>query len=111
MIPVLDLFSAIGCHAIGLHRAGPFKTVQFCEVNSWRRTQLANLFPGVTIHDDVRTLQPIPARVVVGGPPCQATSVAAAIHGYRDGSSLNFASDSRYIAIEAVNAGTTQSRR
>lgn len=32
----LDLFSCIGCHAIGFDRAG-IRTVQFCEVDPWRR--------------------------------------------------------------------------
>lgn len=89
-IPVIDLFSCVGCHAEGLHRAGPFETIQFVEFNPWRRAKLRRLFPGVPVHDDVRTYQGTrgSARVGVGGPPCQQTSVAAAIHGYRDGDSL-----------------------
>lgn len=85
---MLDLFSCIGCHAIGLERVGGFETVAFCEANPWRRERLAQRFPGVPIHDDVCTLAGIDADVVFGGPPCQETSVAAAIHGYRTGDSL-----------------------
>lgn len=80
---VLDLFSCIGCHAIGLQRVGGFETVAFCESNPWRRARLAERFPGVPIHDDIRTCTPPRADVAFGGPPCQQTSVAAAIHGYR----------------------------
>lgn len=87
---VLDLFSCIGGHALGLQAAGDFVPVQFVEKNDWRRRVLARHFPGVPIHDDVRTYHP-PFRdvdLVVGGPPCQRTSVASAIHGKRTGESL-----------------------
>jgi hypothetical protein len=79
---VLDLFSCVGCHALGMERAG-HQTVALCESNEWRRARLAQNFPGVPIHDDVRTFAPPAADACFGGPPCQHTSVAAAIHGYR----------------------------
>jgi DNA (cytosine-5)-methyltransferase 1 len=85
---VLDLFSCVGCHALGLFSAGGFETVAFCESNAWRRQKLARNFPGVPIFEDVRTIDPPAADICFGGPPCQRTSVAAAIHGYRDGESL-----------------------
>lgn len=85
---VLDLFSCVGCHALGLSYAGPFETITFCESNPWRRERLAENFPGVPVHDDVRTLSAPRADIVFGGPPCQQTSVAAAIHGRRSGASL-----------------------
>ncbi len=84
----LDLFSCIGCHAIGFNRAG-IETVAFCESNEARRQELAREFPGIPIHDDIRTMHKVPAAdIAIGGPPCQSTSVAAAIHGYRNGESL-----------------------
>lgn len=84
----LDLFSCIGCHAIGFARAG-IETVGFCEINPWRRARLFEQFPSDWVHDDVRTLQYFgPATILIGGPPCQATSVASAIHGKRTGRSL-----------------------
>ena len=52
---VLDLFSNIGGHAIGLSAAGDFRVVQFVEINERRRRLIAHHFPGVPIHDDVRT--------------------------------------------------------
>lgn len=85
---VLDLFSCIACHAIGQERVGGFETVAFCEADPWRRAQIAHRFPGTPIHDDVRTLAGVDADIVFGGPPCQKTSVAAAIHGRRSGESL-----------------------
>lgn len=87
-LKVLDLFSCVGCHALGMHRAG-HETVAFCEVNAARRAVLASQFPGALIHHDIRDLIGVDgAQVAFGGPPCQATSVAAAIHGKRDGESL-----------------------
>lgn len=85
----LDLFSCVGAHALGLHRAG-FETVAFVEASAFRRSILATRFPGVPIHDDARAYEGRPgeAGIIVGGPPCQQTSVAAAIHGRRTGESL-----------------------
>jgi len=83
----LDLFSCIGCHTIGLGRAG-IKTIGFCEINSWRRARLEEIYPEVPIHDDIRTFIGIQADIVIGGPPCQGTSVIAAVQGYRTGESL-----------------------
>lgn len=84
----LDLFSCIGCHAIGFERAG-IRTAMFCEINPWRAREIERRFPGVPMHDDVRTLLDGPSPdIVIGGPPCQRTSKAAAIHGFRTGESL-----------------------
>lgn len=83
----LDLFSCIGAHALGFHRAG-IETVALCEDKPWRRDVLARNFRGIKIYDDVRTIDPPEAEIVFGGPPCQKTSVAAAIHGKRSGESL-----------------------
>lgn len=83
----LDLFSCIGGHSIGLSAAG-IETVAFCEKDEWRREILARHFPGIEIYDDIATTPAIAADIYVGGPPCQGTSVSAAIHGTRDGRTL-----------------------
>lgn len=84
----LDLFSCIGCHAIGFGRAG-ITTAAFCEADETRRDELSHQFPEIPVHDDVRTLRDFPeVDIVIGGPPCQQTSVAAAVHGHRSGESL-----------------------
>lgn len=87
---VLDLFACIGCHAIGFSRVPGFATTRFIEANPVRRAILARHFPVIPQHDDVRTYtgRGGEADIVIGGPPCQATSVAAAVHGYRSGVSL-----------------------
>src|SRR5258708_3363874 len=85
----LDLFSCIGCHAIGFERAG-IETIAFCEDRPERQAQLRKRFPGVEIYGDVRDgfWDVLLTDIVIGGPPCQKTSVAAAIHGKRTGESL-----------------------
>jgi site-specific DNA-cytosine methylase len=82
VITAVDLFSCIGSQALGLRRAG-IQTIAFCEINAWRRDLLAREYPGVPIYDDVRTFDGVKATIVIGGPPCQNTSVASAIHGKR----------------------------
>lgn len=87
---VLDLFSCVGGHALGLEAAGPFRTVRFCEFNPQRRALIRSMHPGIPVHDDVRTLRGRrgEADIVIGGPPCQRTSVGAAIFGKRTGETL-----------------------
>jgi len=87
---VLDLFSCVGNHRIGFENAGTFETVAHVEKSPFRRQILAKRFPGTPLHEDVRSYQGKhgEADIIVGGPPCQRTSVASAIHGYRSGDSL-----------------------
>lgn len=85
---VLDVFSCVGFHALGLQRAGDFGIVALCESNERRRQELTRLHPETPIYDDIRTMPDVAADIIIGGPPCQQTSVAAAIHGKRTGNSL-----------------------
>lgn len=96
MIQVVDLFSCVGCHALGLSYASDaFETIAFCESRPYRSAVLSRRFPGVRIHPDVRTLDAASIEhdsslpvVVFGGPPCQTTSKISAISGSRTGESL-----------------------
>lgn len=85
----LDVFSCIGCHAIGLERAG-IETTAFCEINAFRRIEIAKRFPGKRIYEDIRNFNiTAPAsEIIIGGPPCQKTSKASAISGNRTGETL-----------------------
>lgn len=101
---VLDLFSCIGCHALGFRRAG-IATAALCEIDEWRRSILKMNFPGKVIYDDIHTMPTIRASIAFGGPPCQGTSVAAAIHGKRDGRTLfpemlRVAAECEWIVVE-----------
>lgn len=83
-----DVFSCVGGHALGLQAAG-IETTWFCEIHPWRRKVLAHHFPTVPQHDDIHTFEPAGRTdLLIGGPPCQKTSGAAAIHGKRTGESL-----------------------
>jgi len=53
----LDLFSGIGGFALAARMAGGIETVGFCEIDPWAQKVLAKNFPGVPIHDDVKTLK------------------------------------------------------
>jgi DNA (cytosine-5)-methyltransferase 1 len=86
-VNVVDLFSCIGGHALGLDMQ--FEVTDFVEINPQRRAFLSAKFPGVAVAADVRDFHPSTrGGLLVGGPPRQRTSVAAAIHGYRSGESL-----------------------
>jgi DNA (cytosine-5)-methyltransferase 1 len=87
---VLDLFSGIGGFSLGLHRAGGFETVAFCEIDGKARRVLAKHWPEIPCHDDVTTypFREGEADVVVGGFPCQDISDAglrAGLSGSRSG--------------------------
>lgn len=56
MLTVLDLFSGIGGISLGLESTGGFRTVAFCEIEPFCREVLRKHWPGVPIHEDVRTL-------------------------------------------------------
>jgi DNA (cytosine-5)-methyltransferase 1 len=82
VVRVLDLFSGIGGFSLGLEAAG-MQTAMFCEIEPYCRAVLAKHWPGVPIHDDVRTLDRVvvaqktgPVDLVCGGFPCQNISVA-----------------------------------
>lgn len=50
----IDLFSGIGGFALAARWAG-IKTIQFVEIDKRCRDFLARAWPGVTIHDDIKT--------------------------------------------------------
>jgi DNA (cytosine-5)-methyltransferase 1 len=82
----LDLFSGIGGFALAAQWAG-IETVGFCEYNPKARRIIAKNFPGVPIHEDVRTLDPKQYEgidIITGGYPCQPFSHAGKRQGEDD---------------------------
>jgi len=88
---VLDLFSGIGGFSLGLERAG-MTTVAFCEIEPFPRRVLAKHWPGVPIHDDIKSLDGSQYRgaidVLCGGFPCQPFSTAGKQEGAKHNSYL-----------------------
>ena len=118
-IKVLDLFSGIGGFSLGLERTGGFETVAFCEIDPFCRQVLAKHWPGVPIHDDIRTLNAdwlaetgAWPDVICGGFPCTDISVAgkgAGITGPQSGLWREYARligeiRPRFVLVENVAA-------
>ena len=85
-IRVLDLFSGIGGFSLGLKRAGGFRTVAYCEIESYcQAVLLARMRDGwldtAPIHSDITKLDGKPWRgrvdLICGGFPCQPFSSAS----------------------------------
>jgi DNA (cytosine-5)-methyltransferase 1 len=83
---VIDLFSGIGGFSLGLHQADPrFKTIAFCEIDSFCQKVLKKNFPEVKIYGDIKkTTFTEPAFLVCGGFPCQSISIAGKQRGKDD---------------------------
>lgn len=91
----VDLFSGIGGFALAASRCG-IDTVQFVEIDERCRAFLAKRWPGVPIHDDIRTFDGTQHRgafLLTGGVPCQPASRAGKQKG---------ASDDRWLWPEAI---------
>lgn len=79
---VAGLFAGIGGLELGLHRAG-HRTALLCELDPGARAVLDDRFPNVPKHDDICTLQTLPAEttLVAAGFPCQDLSQAGKTRG------------------------------
>lgn len=112
---MLDLFSGIGGFSLAGRWAG-FVTVKFVEIDPYCQRVLAKHWPGVPIHDDIRTFDPKPLAgavdLITGGFPCQDISNAgrrAGIDGQRSGLWAEMARviglvRPRYVLVENVTA-------
>ncbi len=79
----VSLFSGIGGAHLGFERAG-FKCLAQVEIDKYRRAVLARHWPWVERFQDVREVGQHnlpPARLIVGGDPCQVHSTAKRIRG------------------------------
>lgn len=84
----LDLFSGIGGFALAARWLGGIKTIGFCEIDPFCQKVLAKNFPGVPIHDDIKTLtdRTFPGRIdlITAGFPCQPHSQAGKKQASKD---------------------------
>ena len=82
----VDLFSGIGGFALAASWAG-YETACFCEINEKCRAFLARAWPGVTIHEDIKTFDGkryAGASLLTAGVPCQPASRAGKQRGAED---------------------------
>ena len=82
----LDLFSGIGGFALAAQWAG-IETVAFCEIDNFCHKVLNKNFPGIPIHDDIKTLNGADYAgidIITGGYPCQPFSEAGKRKGAED---------------------------
>lgn len=88
MIRIGSLFAGIGGFELGIERAIPnAHTVWQVEQNTYCQSILRKHWPHAKIYDDVRTvgahdLQPV--DMIIGGYPCQSTSIAGNKRGLED---------------------------
>jgi DNA (cytosine-5)-methyltransferase 1 len=113
-----SLFAGIGGMDLGLERAG-LKCRWQVEIDPYARRVLANHWPDVPKHDDVKTFPPEGdwhVDVIAGGFPCQDLSYAgkgAGLAGERSGLWYEFARivrdlRPRYVVVENVPALLTR---
>tara|TARA_R110002020_G_scaffold69890_1_gene181706 strand:- start:928 stop:2280 length:1353 start_codon:yes stop_codon:yes gene_type:complete len=89
MVRVGSLFSGIGALDIAVHSVlGDARTSWFVEREGFCQEILSMRFPGIPVHDDVRSVGAgnlSPIDVLVGGFPCQDLSVAGNGAGISEG--------------------------
>ena len=96
MLRHLDLFSGIGGFSFGLENTDFFKTVAFCETDTFCKKVLKKHWQDVPIYNDVKELsydrlrsdglvsERNPIHILTGGYPCQPMSTAGKRKGKED---------------------------
>ena len=111
----LDLFSGIAGFALAAQMVGGIETRQFVEINKFCQRVLKKHYPGIPIHDDIRTYtaQPGEFDLITFGFPCQDVSDAGKRQGIKEGTRSGLFYEAirivrlvrpRYIVVENVAA-------
>jgi DNA (cytosine-5)-methyltransferase 1 len=86
----IDLFSGIGGFALASHWNG-IKTIQFVEIDPRCKIFLSKAWPGIPIHDNIKTfrwtdgrMDGRPIYLLTAGVPCQPASRAGKQRGQKD---------------------------
>lgn len=121
MIRVGELFAGIGGIGLGLEMAGGFEVAWQVERETYAQKVLAKNWPGIPLHDDVKTFPPDNSDkwkvdMIAGGFPCQDISAAgkgAGLDGDRSGLFYEIIRIAgvlrpRYILLENVPALLTR---
>lgn len=107
MIDVISTFSGVGGLDMGLEAAG-MRVVAQCEIDAQARAVLRRHWPHAKLFEDVRDVRGSalpPARLLVGGFPCQDLSVAgkrAGLGGERSGLVFEFLRIADEVAAEGL---------
>jgi DNA (cytosine-5)-methyltransferase 1 len=89
-VRLLDTFSGLAGFALAASQVWgeEFEILSFCEIDQRCRDFLSKTWPGVPIHDDIKTLDATKwfgtVDLLVGGPPCQPASRAGKQGGKED---------------------------
>ena len=82
----LSICSGIEAATVAWHPLG-WKPVAFSEIGAFPRAVLKHHYPNVPLHGDFTTIQKDdyePAKLLVGGTPCQSFSIAGLRRGLGD---------------------------
>jgi DNA (cytosine-5)-methyltransferase 1 len=94
-VQIVDLYSGIGGFSLAGSWIPDWRTIQFCEIDKFCQRVLSYHFPGVPIHEDIKTLTSEIVKnnklynkdektIVTGGFPCQPWSLAGKRKGTED---------------------------
>jgi DNA (cytosine-5)-methyltransferase 1 len=118
VIKHLDLFSGIGGFALAAQWVGAIETMQFVEIDPFCQKVLSKNFPGIPIHEDIRTFAARDCDLITAGFPCQDISIAGhgvGLDGERSGlfyEVIRIVRDCRprYLVLENVAALISSNR-
>lgn len=99
----LDLFSGIGGFALAAAWTGRIETIGFCESDPWCRRVIAKHWPGVPIHDDIKTLDAETVQEWLAMRGAKRKDYSEAVALYEAGSSIRDIAECYGITRQAMH--------